>query len=142
MKPQMEATQKVHLHHVALQTSCFEKAFSFYTELLGLRVVKEPFTFKGKRTLAWLDAGGILIEIYSVKDGEEPQPYDRRRVGTDHIAFEVQDIDATIAYLSHHNVRILRQPFLPPTDDPCQPRVAMIEGPDGEEIEIREYFRS
>jgi glyoxylase I family protein len=128
---------QVCIHHVAMQTACFVEAFQFYTELLGLQVLKKPFRYK-KRSLAWLDAGGTLVELYSVKDGEEPQVYDDRQVGVAHIAFEVQDLDATVSYLSGHNVKILKQPFLPPVDEPNQPRVAFIEGPDGEEIELRE----
>jgi glyoxylase I family protein len=133
-------TIQLHIHHVAIQTADFKKAFSFYTELLGLQVVKEPFNFK-KRTLAWLDAGGIMIELYSVKDGKEPQPYDGRRVGADHIAFEVQDLDTIIAHLTEHNVKVLKEPFFPPTNDSHQSRIAFVEGVDGEEIELREHPR-
>lgn len=137
----MKQVINVHIHHVALQTADFEKSFHFYAKILGLQVVKEPFDFKGKRTLAWLDAGGIMIELYSVKNGKEPQPYDDRRVGADHIAFEVENLDSILPYLRQNNVKVLRDPFLPPTDDPHQPRVAFIEGTDGEEIELRECPR-
>lgn len=129
---------QVRLHHVALQTAHFEKAFEFYTKVLGLKVIKKPFNFKGKRTLTWLDAGPIIIELYSVKSGKNPQPYDSRRVGADHIAFEVQNLDTALAHLRKHNVKIIKEPFKPPTNDPQQPRVAFIEGIDGEEIELRE----
>jgi glyoxylase I family protein len=129
---------QVWIHHVALQTAHFEKAFEFYTKLLGLRVVKEPFNFKGKRTLAWLDAGTITIELYGVKNDRIPQPYDDRRVGADHIAFEVQNLDTVLSHLRKHNVKVLKEPFIPPNDDPQQPHVAFIEGVDGEEIELRE----
>jgi glyoxylase I family protein len=132
---------KMRIHHVALQTAHFEKAFDFYAKLLGLKVLKEPFTFKGKRTIAWFDGGTILIELYSVKNDEEPQPYDDRRIGPDHIAFEVQDLDAIITHLHQHNVKILKEPFTPLIDDPQQPRVAFIEGVEGEEIELRETCR-
>jgi hypothetical protein len=91
--------------------------------------------------LVWLEAGGMLIELHSVKDGDEPQAYDGRQVGTMHIAFEVQDLDAVVAHLRGHNVKILKRPFLPQTDDPNQPRVSFIEGPDQEEIELREQAR-
>jgi glyoxylase I family protein len=125
------------IHHVAVQTANFEKAFKFYTETLGLKIQKEPFQFKG-RTLTWLDGGGIKIELFSIKAGKEPQKYDARRVGTDHIALEVKRLDDAISYLSERGVTILKEPFYPPTADPFQPRVAFIEGADGEEIELRE----
>jgi len=127
------------IHHVAIQTACFERAFQFYHEILGIRVAKEPFNYKGRRMLAWLDAGSVMIELYSVKSGNSPQPYNDCRVGTDHIAFEVKNIEEVIIHLSEQGVKVLKQPFYPPTDDPDQPRVAFIEGPDGEEIELREF---
>lgn len=133
-----ESLIQFQLHHIAIQTKDFKKAYHFYTELLGLQVVKEPIIFKGKRTLAWLASGGIMIELFSVKSDETAQAYDDRHVGPIHIAFEVQDIDAILAYLIRHYVKIMKSPFVPSTDDPDQPRVAFLEGPDGEEIEIRE----
>jgi glyoxylase I family protein len=134
----LKKVSEVRLHHVAVQTKNFDAAFKFYTKLLGLRIVKEPYRFKGKRTLAFLDAGGILIELYGVKDGTEPQPYDERRIGADHIAFEVANLDGFLESLKEQNTKVLKEPFLPPTNDPNQTRVAFIEGVDGEEIELRE----
>lgn len=134
----MHQSFKIKVNHVAIQTTDFDRSFRFYTELLGLAVVKEPFRFKGRRTLTMLDAGSILIELYSVKDGTEPQVYDDRRVGADHIAFEVDNLDALISHLRANGICVLKEPFLPPTGDINQPRVAFIEGIDGEEIELRE----
>ncbi len=126
------------MHHVAIQTADFCRAFWFYTELLGLSVVKAPFDFNHKRTLAWLDAGGVLIELYSVKEGWQPEPYCDRRLGADHIAFEFADLQAILDKLTRNGFTILKGPFLPPTGDPDQPCVAIVRGPDGEELELRE----
>jgi glyoxylase I family protein len=127
------------LHHVAIQTKSFEQAFRFYTELLDLTVVRPPFRFKNQRTLAWLDGGSVLIELYSVKDGINPELYSDHRLGTDHIAFEVADMSSILARLTENGINIIKEPFLPPTGDPNQPLVAFIEGPDGEEIELRQF---
>lgn len=129
------------LHHVAIQTASFGRAFQFYTELLGLSVVKPPFNFKNKRIMAWLDAGNALIELYSVKKGTQPQPYDDQRVGADHIAFAVDNMDALLELLKENKVTILKKPFIPPGDK-YQARVLFIEGPDGEEVELTELKES
>lgn len=125
------------LHHVAIQTANFDRAFQFYTELLDLTVVKPPFNFKNKRIMAWLTAGNALIELYSVKKGTQPQPYNDQRVGADHIAFAVDDLDAILERLKENKITILKGPFIPPGDK-NQARVVFIEGPDGEEVELTE----
>lgn len=129
---------KVTLHHVAIQTADFERAISFYTSILGLKIIKQPFIYKGERKLAWLDAGSVVIELYSIKFGTSPSSYDQQRIGADHLAFEVQNLEGFITYLKNHDIQIIKEPFLPKTEDPHQPRVAFVEGPDGEEIEIRQ----
>lgn len=130
---------KAKLHHVTIQTSNFERAFRFYTELLGLKIIKEPFNFKGKRTLAWLDAGSVELELYSLKKGMEPEPFSDRRLGVEHIAFEVEDLDLALEKLKMNEIVVIKEPFKPQVDDePNVPRMAVIEGPDGEEIALRE----
>jgi len=126
------------MHSVAMQTSDFDKAFHFYSEILGLRVVREPFLFNGKRTLTWLDAGTCYLELYSIKIDEEAVEWTDKNLGPVNLAFEVEDIDSSITWFMHNKVPILREPFIPPSGDPNQPRVAFIEGPDKEEILIRE----
>jgi catechol 2,3-dioxygenase-like lactoylglutathione lyase family enzyme len=126
------------VHSVSVQTARFDEAYRFYAEILGLRVVREPFPFKS-RTLAWLDAGSILVELYSVRKEDTPKPYTNDIVGPDHIAFVVDDLDAMVERLKDHDVRILKGPMKPPSGDPRQPRVLFAEGPDGDEIQFREH---
>lgn len=125
------------LHSVAVQTSDFDTAYDFYTRVVGLAVVREPFKFK-TRTLAWLCAGPGLIELYSVRQGMEAQPYDGNGVGPDHLAFVTSDLDKFCEHLRRHNVTILRGPLVPPSGDPNQPRVLFVQGPDGDELLFRE----
>lgn len=126
------------LHSVAVQSADFERAFRFYTEVLALPVLREPYDFKGKRTLCWLDGGAALIELYSVKTGVQGRSWNETTLGTVNLAFQVADLDLTIQRIRMLGVRILREPFIPPTGDPLQPRCAFIEGPDGEEVLLRE----
>ncbi len=128
------------VHHICVQTSDFETAFQFYTQAIGLPVIKEPFNYKGMRRITWLDAGSIVIELNNLKKGTEDQAreYSSFSFGPSHIAFIVDDLDAVIERLEAHKVSIVKFPFLPPTGDSNQPRVAFVEGPDGDHIELRE----
>ncbi|MBS2964239.1 VOC family protein [Actinocrinis puniceicyclus] len=125
------------MHSIAVQTAAFEKAYRFYTELVGLRVVREPFPFK-TRTLAWLDAGSVLLELYSVRREDNAAAREDGVVGPDHLAFVVDDLDAMILRLHEFEVPIVKGPLIPPSGDPNQPRVLFVEGPDGEEVQFRE----
>lgn len=125
------------VHSVAVQTADFEKALDFYVRILGLEVLRAPFQFK-TRQLAWLRGGPVQIELYSIRAGVSPEPYDDNRVGPDHIAFVTDDLDALVLYFSGQNVKILRGPLIPPSGDPKQPRVLFVEGPDGDELQFRE----
>lgn len=128
------------LHHVCIQTSDFQRAFQFYTEALGLGIIKAPFLYKEKKWIAWLSAGPMIIELNGIEKGKEDQaqPYTSYGMGPSHVAFMVEDLDVLIERLVGHQVRVVKAPFLPPTGDPGQPRVAFIEGPDGDHIELRE----
>lgn len=126
------------LHHVAIQTADFDRAYRFYAELIGLPVIRAPYDFKNKRTMAWLDAGGALIELYSVKRDTVAEPYNAQRVGTDHISFVTPDMDVFLEKIKVNNIKVVKNPFTPP-NDPNKPLVMFIRGPDGEEIEITSY---
>ncbi len=125
------------VHSVAVQTADFENALDFYVRILGLAVLRAPFQFK-TRQLAWLEGGSVQIELYSIRAGVSPEPYDDNRVGPDHIAFVTDDLDALVLHLSGQNVKILRGPLIPPSGDPKQPRILFVEGPDGDELQFRE----
>lgn len=132
---------KFEVDHVSIQTNDFEYAFKFYTKILGFKVVKEPFNFKARR-LCLLDTGIMHLELYS---GKKDQPllidYNTNRGGLDHIAFNVSDIHEAIAYFQANDIKIIKQPFLPKTNDKSQPLVSFIEGPDKQEIEIRQKYQ-
>jgi glyoxylase I family protein len=140
-KGSINSRPRCRVHSIAVQTGHFDRALHFYTELLGFPIVREPYNFKGKRDLTWLDAGRCLLELYSVKKGIEPEPWSERMVGTVHLAFEVDDLDSMLTWLRESGIHILREPFIPPTGDPYQARCAFIRGPDDEEILLREPAR-
>lgn len=137
-EPTQFQQQRLTVHNIAIQTGDFERSYRFYSEILKLPVVREPFIYKDQRKLAWFSGGSILIELYSVKFGQPANSYDANGIGPDHLAFVVADLDAWLGYLASHEVFPIKPPFVPPSGDPGQPRVVFVAGPDGEELQFRE----
>jgi methylmalonyl-CoA/ethylmalonyl-CoA epimerase len=130
-----------HVDHISVQTNDFDKALDFYSRILDLGIAKEPFSFRDRR-LCYLSAGNVNIELYSVKSSDAPAAeYAGNRGGLDHIAFVVEDLEGEIQRLKREGIRIIKEPFYPPIEDKLKPRIAFIEGPDKQEIELREEVR-
>lgn len=129
----------VRLHHVAVQTAHFDQSLRFYTELLGAELlVRRPFK---RREMAWLKAGEVSIELFSVRTGEADllQSWTDYIPGPVHLAFEVDDINTFLDRAQNLGARLHPShpdPFIPPV--PGAGRIAYLLGPDGEEVEVRE----
>jgi catechol 2,3-dioxygenase-like lactoylglutathione lyase family enzyme len=110
------------VHHVSLNVVDLAAAERFYCGALELpRLPRPDFGFDG----VWLDAGEQQIHLIAVDDFEAP-------VGQ-HFAFEVDDIDATIAELRQRGVEV---------SDPTQVgdvcRQAFLRDPTGNVIELNQ----
>ena len=124
-------------HHVALQTSDFEKSLKFYTEGLGFEVYNTFVASSGKK-VALLDIGqGNYFEIFS--DGEvkdDKRDYAGRYF---HLALNVENaFDAykrAVEYGGEEMGKAPREMELP-TTPPMPVVIGFVKGPDGEEIEF------
>jgi glyoxylase I family protein len=114
--------QGVKAHHIALRTPEFERARTFYTEVLGLPVAAEM----PGRDCVFIDIGGTTIELTGAKD-QVPGAAGALA----HIAFEVDDIDATCAELKAKGVEF----FIEPRDAGVM-RIAFFRDPDGNALEL------
>lgn len=92
------------IHHIAIICSDYEKSKHFYTQILGLKIVQE--VFRAERQSYKLDLAinkNYAIELFSF-----PNPPDRvsgpEACGLRHLAFEVNDIEATRNYLLSHSI--------------------------------------
>ncbi len=94
------------IHHVAIICSNYEQSKKFYVEILGLSIIKE--TFRAERNSYKLDlavGGNDQIELFSF-----PNPPQRvsspEACGLRHLAFAVNDLDATVSHLKSKGVQI------------------------------------
>jgi glyoxylase I family protein len=93
------------IHHIAIICSNYEKLKQFYTNVLGLTIVKE--TYRANRQSFKLDLalnGKYIIELFSFLNPPQrsSQP---EAAGLRHLAFEVKDIEAAVSYLGLYNIQ-------------------------------------
>jgi lactoylglutathione lyase len=124
--------------HASIRTSNMERSIRFYTDLLGMKVVSRREIPQNNAEIAFLqdpEAKGALLELtfYRAQKNFVQAEYDDRLF--DHLAFEVKDMNATIAAMRKEQVTVTDEPFrLSPTGL----LIAFVEDPDGTLIELIE----
>ena len=113
-------------HHVGLFTPNFAAMETFYTETLGLEVVRRWEDVN----IVFLAAGNTLIELVG-RDAFEID--DSRPAGFDHFAFHVESVDDTFQELVAAGITIESEP-----KDFKDVRIAFFRDPDGNLLELVE----
>ena len=92
------------IHHIAIICSDYERSKAFYTEVLGLQVIRE--VYRADRQSYKLDLAlnnQYVVELFSFPN--PPQRLSRPEgTGLRHLAFEVNNIEETIQQLAKHQV--------------------------------------
>ncbi|GAC23938.1 glyoxylase family protein [Paraglaciecola mesophila KMM 241] len=94
------------IHHVAVICSDYARSKHFYTEILGLSVIAENYRAHRdsyKLDLALPDGG--QIELFSFP-GAPARPSRPEAQGLRHLAFVVDDVEATVAFLTAKGVEV------------------------------------
>lgn len=122
------------VHHIAIICSDYEHSKAFYTEILGLKVLRE--VYREDRQSYKLDLGvgdQYVIELFSF-----PAPPARvsrpEACGLRHLAFAVDDLDATVSLLISQQVAVesIR------VDQFTRKRFTFFQDPDGLPIKLYE----
>lgn len=122
------------VHHIAIIVSDYEQSKHFYTEVLGLELIAE--TYREARHSYKLDLGlngRYVIELFSFPN-PPARPSRPESTGLRHLAFEVDDINATVQYLVEKGIAV--EPIR--TDELTGKRFTFIADPDGLPIEFYE----
>lgn len=122
------------IHHIAIICSDYETSKRFYTDVLGFEVKQE--VFREARNSWKLDlkvAGKYQIELFSFP-GPAPRPSRPEAAGLRHLAFEVDDLEAAILFLSAKNVQT--EPIR--VDEFTGKRFTFFADPDGLPLELYE----
>lgn len=92
------------VHHIAIICSDYAASKRFYTEILGLTIIQE--VYRNERQSYKLDLalnGNYCLELFSFPNPPQ-RPSRPEAAGLRHLAFEVDDIDTTRAYLLKQNI--------------------------------------
>ncbi len=123
-----------HVHHIAIICSNYAVSKQFYTDVLGLTIIRE--VFREERQSYKLDLalnGHYIIELFSFPN-PPVRPSRPEATGLRHLAFAVDDVQATINSLRNHNVAA--EPIR--IDEFTGKRFTFIADPDGLPIEFYE----
>lgn len=122
------------VHHIAIICSNYERSKAFYTDVLGLTVIRE--IYRAERKSFKLDLalnGQYLIELFSFPN--PPQRTSRpEAAGLRHLAFEVNDLDAAVQNLAAKNIVV--EPIR--TDKTTGKRFTFFADPDDLPLELYE----
>lgn len=87
------------IHHLCIQTNCYEKSKIFYMEVLGFKLVKETINFHGREYNTWLDLNGFMIELQTGKGCLEE--YNKDAEGIVHFALYEKDIEEFVSKIKN-----------------------------------------
>jgi len=129
------------IDHIELLTAQPDRTVAFYSDVLGFRErerLRIPGTPSGPLDLVYLELGGTTLEVMCYPEARPPIPAraSEQRLGWQCLALEVEDMDAALAALNAKGVATAWGPMKRP--DYAR---AEIRDPDGNPIELRQWYR-
>ena len=128
------------IDHIELLTAEPERTIAFYTGVLGFRERERgriPETPSGPLDLVYLELGGTTVEVMCYPDAKSIPPRSAGpRLGWQCLALEVEDMDRALDALKEKGVGAAWGPVK--RQDYAR---AEIRDPDGNPIELRQWYR-
>ena len=122
------------VHHIAIICSDYQKSKTFYTDVLGLTIIREIYREERESYKLDLALNGIyIIELFSFTNPPQ-RTSGPEATGLRHLAFEVNDINQIIDFLSSKNIESETIRLDPTTNK----RFTFIADPDNLPIEFYE----
>jgi len=122
------------VHHIAIICSDYAKSKQFYTEVLGLKIVREVYREQRQSYKLDLEVGDLYqIELFSFPD-PPARPSRPEAAGLRHLAFEVDDLDEAVTHIASFGVDI--EPIR--VDEFTDRRFTFFADPDGLPLELYE----
>jgi catechol 2,3-dioxygenase-like lactoylglutathione lyase family enzyme len=116
--------------HIAIRTNDVEKTAAFYREAFGLMQVGAG------QSGVYLSDGYLNIAVLKLRAGRKGEPL---KLGVDHIGFEVDDVEATVAHIRRLGGKSLTERMEPPDANSAGPHSyfeVKCLGPDEQVIDV------
>jgi glyoxylase I family protein len=128
------------IDHIELLTAAQERTIAFYVGVLGFRERERghiPETPSGPLDLVYLELGGTTVEVMCYPQAKSiPARSAEQRLGWQCLALEVEDMDRALDMLEQKGVGTAWGPVR--RQDYAR---AEIRDPDGNPIELRQWYR-
>jgi glyoxylase I family protein len=128
------------IDHIEMLTAQPDRAVAFYKDVLGFRErerTRIPGTPSGPLDLVYLQLGDTTLEVMCYPEAKIAPRASEARLGWQCLALEVEDMDRALDELKAKGIA----PAWGPMKRPDYAR-AEIRDPDGNPIELRQWYRA
>lgn len=123
-----------HIHHVAILTDNYALSKHFYTEILGFTVIAETYREARQSYKLDLEINGVYqIELFSFPDYRPRASFPEAK-GLRHLAFAVEDVEASALYLKSKDVDVQEVRV----DELTGKKFVFFNDPNGQPLELYE----
>ena len=122
-----------HQHHIAVISSDWEKAKTFYIDKLGFELIREVHRPEQKDYLRMLRQGDTVLELF-IRPDAPARVNNPEALGLRHLAFRVDDIEIAVRWLN--SIGIATEPVR--EDKVNGGRFTFFKDPDGLPLELHE----
>ncbi|ADO82640.1 VOC family protein [Ilyobacter polytropus] len=126
------------LHHICIQTDCYEKSKKFYIEVLGFELVKETTGFHQRDYNTWMKLDDFMIELQTPKSGTKFSKWSSMNSGPVHLSFLVENVQKAynkIKAQGHTDFKVKNGKEIYKVENGY---LFKVKAPEGTEIEVRD----
>lgn len=97
------------LDHIGVAVNSIDEALPIFRDALGMKYLKTEEIPSQKVRVAFLDAGGVHVELVepASPDAAIAKHIEARGTGLHHLAWRVADIDGALASLKSKGIRLI-----------------------------------
>ncbi|RJS59626.1 methylmalonyl-CoA epimerase [Bacillus sp. PK3_68] len=97
--------------HIGIAVSSLEETLRFYTEQLGLTLIKTEEVLSEQVRVAFIDAGNVKFELLEPMSSESTVAkfIEKRGQGIHHVAFKVKNIEKRIQEIKENGIHMINE---------------------------------